>query len=307
MTIRRSGVEWPADPRPDEQRAGPLPDERPADPGPDGRAPVPPPVAVGPEESSRWSWPVPVHVVQALLRLRAALPADDPRHSEIRRHVVELCLPVAHRVARWFRYNGLSQDDLFQVASLGLVQAFNRYDARLGCEFLGFAVPTMCGELRHYLRDRAWTLRVPRAVQETRHTVLRCQEELTQRLRREPAAADVAAHLDLSEAQVIDADLASSARRPQSLNCRVGVDGRIELGDLLGERDAEFERIEYRLTLWKLMAELPGPDRELIAMRFFGDLSQAEIGRRIGISQMHVSRRLKRVLATLRRGLLEDA
>jgi RNA polymerase sigma-B factor len=266
-----------------------------------------PPESAGAAHPRQWKWPVPVDLVQALLQQRLTLPADDPRHGEIRSRVVELCLPVAHRVARWFRFDGLLQDDLVQVASMGLVQALNRYDPRLGFEFLGFAVPTMCGELRHYLRDLTWTLHVPRAVQETRVRVRRGREELTQSLRREPTTGELAVHLDLSEAEVAEADLASSARRPMSLNHHVAADEPVELVELLGDRDAEFERVEYHMDIWKHVAELPDRDRELIAMRFFGELTQKEIGQRMGVSQMHVSRLLNRALAVLRGRLLEDA
>jgi RNA polymerase sigma-B factor len=307
MTIRRCAVMLPGPAAP-EATPTPTADPTPTPTAtPDPTADREPPRSPGPSHPRQWRWPVPVDDVQALLQQRVTLPDDDPRHGEIRSRVVELCLPVAHRVARWFRFDGLPQDDLVQVASMGLVQALNRYDPRLGFEFLGFAVPTMCGELRHYLRDLAWTLHVPRSVQETRVQVRRGRDELTQRLRREPTVQELAAHLDISGTEVAEADIASSARRPMSLNHRVVADEPVELVELLGDRDAEFERVEYHMDIWKHLAELPERDRELIAMRFFGELTQKEIGQRMGVSQMHVSRLLNRALAFLRRRLLEDA
>jgi RNA polymerase sigma-B factor len=251
-------------------------------------------------------WPVPVDVVQALLRQREALAPADPRYSEIGNRVVELCLPVADRIARRFRVRGHSREDLYQVAAVGLMQALNRYDPSRGFEFLAFAVPTMLGELRHYVRDKSGAVRVPRGLQEMRLRVRHAREELTHRLYRTPTVTDLAAYLGATETDVIESDLAAAAHRWFSLNLRVARDRPRDLDELLGEHENGFDRIDYHLSLRRLIRDLSDRDRELLALRFLDDLTQAEISGRLGMSQVHVSRLLSRVLSTLRRRLTED-
>ncbi|GEM_PF-280615 len=243
--------------------------------------------------------------VAALVRRFAVLPAADPERAALRHRVVETCLPYTERLAHRFLGLGEAAADLNQVAVLGLLKAVDGYDPSLNTDFGAYALPTVIGELKRYFRDKGWGVRVPRRLQELRLEINGVRDELTQRLRRSPTVPDIAAHLDVAEDDVIQAMVAATGYRPASLFAPVG-DEEFAPVDRLGDDDPEYDAIELRASVHPLLARLPQRLRQIIAMRFYGNMTQSEIAARLGISQMHVSRLLRHALDRLRHGLLDN-
>jgi RNA polymerase sigma-B factor len=215
-----------------------------------------------------------------------------------REQLVERMLPLAYSLARRYANKGEPLDDLEQVASVGLLKAIDRFDLRRDVKFATFAVPTIAGEIKRHFRDRGWMLRVPRDVQELSARVSRTREELTSDLGRAPSVAELADRAGATAEQVVEALSAGEAYRMMSLDDH-SPDG---LGGLeaLGDFDAEFERTEQRLLLRRGFDELPPREREILRLRFYEGLTQREIADHVGISQMHVSRLIRRSVDALR-------
>lgn len=217
-----------------------------------------------------------------------------------RDELVEHFMPLARSVAR--RYGGHAEalDDVMQVASLGLVKAVDRFDVERGCAFSTFAVPTIAGELRRHLRDRTWAVRPPRALQELALRVDTVAGRLTQQLDRAPTVAELAAALETTDERVLEALRAHGARDRLSLQRNAGDDERSALQELLGECDDGYARAEDRALLDGLLAYLPARTRAALRLRFEADLTQAQIGALLGLSQMQVSRIVRDAIAQLR-------
>ncbi|HKO26137.1 MAG TPA: SigB/SigF/SigG family RNA polymerase sigma factor [Solirubrobacteraceae bacterium] len=224
---------------------------------------------------------------------------DDPA---ARAALVERFLPLAKMLAR--RYNGGAEplDDLVQVASLGLLKAIDRFDPDRGTAFSTFAVPTILGELKRHFRDKGWSVRVPRDLQELTLRVERASDLLEHELRRAPTPSEIADRLAISVEQVLDAYQAAGAHRADSLDRTSSDDDQDDrhLADSLGSEDPGYRQAEDAATLGRLMSVLDNRERELLRLRFAEDLTQSEIGHRLGLSQMHVSRLLRHVVAQLR-------
>ncbi len=236
-----------------------------------------------------------------------SLPADDPRHAELRDELVAGHLPVARHIARRFAHRGEPQDDLEQVAILGLIQAVDRYQPDRGSDFLSFAVPTITGEVRRHFRDHAWAMRVPRRLKDLHVSLGTAVSELSQRLGRAPTATELARHLDLPREEILEGLEASSAYRSSSLDDLLTADQDTPaLEGVVGEADAELDRVEYRTTLAPLLEQLSDRERAILKLRFFGGMTQSQIAQQIGLSQMHVSRLLSRTLARLRSELRDE-
>ena len=231
--------------------------------------------------------------------------ADETERVVLREQFVELCLPFAGRMARRYRGRGETLEDLEQVARLGLVKAIDRYDPERG-SFTAYAVITISGEIKRHFRDRTWGVHVPRRVQDLSLEVGHAMMVLTTELSRRPTSAELAAHLRLPEASVLEALESSAGYSPASLNAPAGLDGSAEFGDLIGGADAELEAIDDKITVAGLLLRLPARERQMLAMRFYGNRTQAEIAAELGISQMHVSRLLSRALGWLREAMLSD-
>lgn len=227
-----------------------------------------------------------------------------------REQLVERYLPLARRLARRYQRSEEPLEDLVQVASLGLLKAVDRYDATRETAFSSFAVPTILGELRRHFRDRTWSVRVPRELQELALRVDKTVVVLSSQHGRAPTVAQIATAVDASEEQVLDALQATGAYRAGSLDAPrsgAGEDSPGEsVADVIGEEEGGFERAEERATLEPAFARITERERLVLALRFGEDLTQAEIGERIGVSQMQVSRLIRHALARLRRGLREE-
>jgi RNA polymerase sigma-B factor len=235
----------------------------------------------------------------------AALPPHHRRRSQLRDRLVEGHLPVAQHIARRFAHRGEPLDDLEQVATLGLINAVDRFEPDRGVDFLSYAVPTITGEVRRHFRDQGWAMRVPRSLKDLHVTIGTAMSELSQQLGRAPTATELSVHLNMPREQVVEGLEAANAYRGKSLDSMLGDgDGTSgTLADAIGTADSELERVEYREALKPLLAELPERERTILMLRFFGNMTQTQIAERVGISQMHVSRLLSQTLAGLRNGL----
>uniref|UniRef100_UPI00047EC3E5 SigB/SigF/SigG family RNA polymerase sigma factor n=1 Tax=Glycomyces arizonensis TaxID=256035 RepID=UPI00047EC3E5 len=234
----------------------------------------------------------------------AGLEAGDPRHAEVRDRLVTGYLPLAEHIAQRFSGKGIAKDDLVQVASVGLIHAVDRFDPAQGADFLSYAVPTVMGEVRRHFRDTSWPMRVPRRLQELRLAINQGNAELAQELGRPASAEELARHLGISVAEVAEGYEARQAYRAVSLDEPPFEDAeRASLAESVGSEDAALEFVENHESLVPLLQGLPERERRILALRYFGDMTQTQIAEEVGISQMHVSRLLNRMLNDLREGL----
>jgi RNA polymerase sigma-B factor len=232
--------------------------------------------------------------------LREYRVTRDPR---IRERLVELNADLVHFIARRFANRGEPLEDIEQVGFLGLIQAIERFDPSLENEFSTFATPTISGEIRRHFRDRSWAVRVPRRLQENYVRVVRAREQLSGELGREPSIAEVAGRVGLEPDEVLAALEVSPAQHTLSLESTGSGnpdEGR-ELGDRLGGEDAGLDRVEMRQIIEQAMAHLTPRERQIMVLRFVEQLPQTEVARRLGISQMHVSRLQRAAIEQLRR------
>jgi RNA polymerase sigma-B factor len=236
-----------------------------------------------------------------LIAALAELPAGHPQRAALRNRTIEAWLPLARHLANRYAGRGEPFDDLFQVAVMGLIKAIDRFDAERGIEFAGFAIPTVVGELKRHFRDRTWSVRVPRRLQELRLAITGANSTLSHTLGRSPTVADIAAHLNISEEDVLEGLEGARAYNSTSLSLPAGDDGIATIGDTIGAQDTAFELAELRIALGPCLATLDEREQRIISLRFYGNLTQTEIAEQIGISQMHVSRLLTRALAKLRK------
>jgi len=215
--------------------------------------------------------------------------------------LAERYLPLARRLALRYRNRGEPLDDLIQVASVGLVNAVQRWDPDRGTTFATFAVPTILGELRRYFRDTTWAVRPPRSAQELSLAVSKARDRLWQQGSRAPTVADIAASLGRSEEEVLDGLKAGGAHRAESLDEPIaeGGDETITSIDALGGPEPGYGRVENVLVLDQVIAILDEQARAVVRMRFLEDLLQREIAQRLGCSQMQVSRILRDSLSAL--------
>jgi RNA polymerase sigma-B factor len=216
-----------------------------------------------------------------------------------RRELFERFMPLAHRLAHRYGWHRDQIDDLVQVASVGLVKAINRFDHERGVAFTSYAVPTIVGELKRHLRDTGWALHVPQRMQERALEVGRASDELRIRLGRSPTTDEVARQVGLTADAVAEAVEAASAFETVPLD-RPRDDDVEGPGIVLAFEDQRFDLVEYEATIAPALAALPPRERLILRMRFEEDMTQAEIADRIGVSQMHVSRLLRRSLGRLR-------
>lgn len=224
--------------------------------------------------------------------------------EELTRQLIETNAAVARSMASRYRNRGIDLDDLEQVALLGLTKAAQRFDPHAGHDFLSFAVPTVRGELRRHFRDSGWMVRPPRRVQDLQTRIASAQEELESRLGRSPRPSEVAAHLDESTSDIVEALAADGCFTPTSLDARVA-DGSSSLGDLLGEEDRSLAQAEAKVMLDPLMRGLTARDRRIVRLRYYQEQTQQEIATSVGLTQAQVSRVLTRILTDLKAGLVD--
>ena len=218
-----------------------------------------------------------------------------------REELVKRCLPLARELARRYTYTDEPFDDLLQVASLGLIKAIDRFDPDRGAKFSSYAAPTILGELKRHFRDKGWALHVPRDLQERTLVVSREAEAFSKRHGRSPKPREVASAIGCSVEEVLEAQQAASSYQAASLDAPTARDddGAAPLVELLGGEDSGYDLVAERDAIASEWKELPDVECSVIELRFMHGLNQREIGERIGYSQMHVSRLLRRALSRL--------
>jgi RNA polymerase sigma-B factor len=223
------------------------------------------------------------------------------RDPMLREQLVHRYLPLARYAAGQYARGNEPFDDLMQVASVGLLKAIDRFDPDNGAAFSSYALPTMTGELRRHFRDRGWAIRPPRDLQEQALLVERATDELRRETGRSPAIDDIAQHTGLSAEAVLEAREALSARTAASLSAPTGHDDDEDFGieSRFGVDDGGFDAVEARTTIEAMTRVLTAREREIIRLRFEEDLTQAEIGELVGLSQMHISRMLRTAIQRL--------
>jgi RNA polymerase sigma-B factor len=239
---------------------------------------------------------------ERMAELFTRLPDDAAAREEL----VHLYHPLAEYLARKFAGRGEAVEDLIQVASIGLLNAIDRFDMSREVQFPTYAAVTIVGELKRHFRDKGWSVRVPRRLQEVGLRVNRVLGELWQELGRSPTVAEIARKLELSEEQVLEAMEAMQAYSTTSLDAPIGEDG-LTHGDMLPQDDDSLELLEAWASVGPMLRELPQRERRILYLRFFKGLTQTEIAEQLGISQMHVSRLLSQTLAQLRGAVKEPS
>ncbi|OKK22929.1 RNA polymerase subunit sigma [Streptomyces sp. CB00455] len=246
---------------------------------------------------------------KAFFERLATLEEGTRERQYVRNTLIEMNLSLVQFAARRFRNrtDGTEMEDLIQVGTVGLIKAIDRFDPSMGNEFATLALPYITGEIKRHFRDTSWAVRVPRRLQELRIELARGKEELSSVLDRAPTVKELAAHLELDEEAVIEGLVAANGHSSQPLETEQNESSDTPsraLADTLGEDDPAMELFEDLHTLAPLLEQLDGRDKLILQMRFGQEMTQAQIGERLGISQMQVSRLLTRTLNRLREGML---
>ncbi|GGS11853.1 RNA polymerase sigma factor [Streptomyces humidus] len=235
------------------------------------------------------------------------LEEGTPEYQYARNTLIEMNMSLVRYAAGRFRSRGPEEmEDIVQVGMIGLIKAIDRFELTREVEFTSFAVPYIVGEIKRFFRDTSWAVHVPRRLQEARVQLARANEELRSRLGRTPTTRELSELMSLPEEEVVDAQLASNGYRSASLDAAISgsEDGESALADFIGDEDAALGLVEDFHALAPMLAELDERDRRIIHWRFVEELTQKEIGERLGVSQMHVSRLITRMLTRLREGML---
>jgi RNA polymerase sigma-B factor len=223
----------------------------------------------------------------------------------VREELTRRFLPLAEYLARRFSGRGESQDDLFQVASLGLLNAIDRFDLERDVQFSTYAAVTMVGELKRHFRDKGWAVRVPRRLQEIGLRMNTVLPELSQELGRSPTVGELAVRCEANAEEILEAMEASHAYAISSLDAPATEEGAAPI-EVLGFEDPSLALLEEWASIAPAVRDLPQRDRTVLYLRFFRGLTQSEIAREVGVSQMHVSRILSQTLRTLREAVASE-
>ncbi|MBA2579249.1 MAG: SigB/SigF/SigG family RNA polymerase sigma factor [Thermoleophilaceae bacterium] len=217
------------------------------------------------------------------------------REALVRRH-----LPLVRSLARRYAGRGEALEDIEQVGTIGLIKAIDRYELSREVALTTYATPNVVGEIKRHFRDKAWTIRVPRHLQELNGKLSKAIERLTATLGRSPTIAEIAAHVDATPEDVLEAFEAGAAYSPASLSVGTSWDGDLDPMEMIGAEDAGFELADHRTRLEPALSGLSAREREILRLRFDEGLTQTQIAELVGISQMHVSRLIRRSLERMR-------
>jgi RNA polymerase sigma-B factor len=241
-----------------------------------------------------------------LLRMIRTLPRGSARREVACEVLVTRYRPLVRSCVLRYRNSTESQEELMQVGYVGLLKAINNFDPEVGTSLAGYAQPCVSGEVKRHFRDKRWQVHVKRSLQELRLELRKAASQLTNEFGRIPTDTELAEHLGVTEADVRDARQADLAFQATSLDSPVtSQDGAASLADLIGAEDPQLEHVIDMQAVWAHWAELPEREQQLLLLRFYGNMTQSEIGEHLGISQMHVSRLLAGALSFLRRRLVE--
>lgn len=226
--------------------------------------------------------------------------------KRVRDQLIEHHLYIAEILAKKYVNKGIEYDDLFQVASMGLIFAIDRFDVSKGYEFSSFATPTIVGEIKRYFRDKSWVIKVPRRIQELSKKVNNAVIELSQEMQKKPSVDEIANYLEISPEEVIEVIDASQVYAPQSLDKTLDSnndDKETSFGDLLGVEDTSFESIEVMDFIKNTMEKLKDIEKKILVYRYFDKMTQIAIADELGVSQMTVSRIEKKIIKKFRQEL----
>ncbi|GAA2425610.1 SigB/SigF/SigG family RNA polymerase sigma factor [Streptomyces coeruleofuscus] len=227
-----------------------------------------------------------------------------------RNTLIEMNMSLVRFAAGRFRGRGDDMEDIVQTGMIGLIKAIDRFELSREVEFTSFALPYIVGEIKRFFRDTTWAVHVPRRLQELRVELAKAREELASRLDREPTVTELATLMNISEKEVVEGQIAANGYNSSSLDAALTGDGpeggEAVLADFIGVEEDGLRLVEDFHSLAPLMAELSERDRQILHMRFVEEATQAEIGERLGCSQMHVSRLIKRIIMRLREGMLGE-
>ncbi|SFI19990.1 RNA polymerase, sigma 37 subunit, RpsB/SigB [Tindallia magadiensis] len=230
----------------------------------------------------------------------------ENRDVSIRNELVKRHLFIAEILSRKYVNKGIDYEDIYQVASLGLIYAIERFDTDRGYEFSSFATPTIIGEIKKYFRDKGWSIRVPRRIQELSKKINTTKSTLQQELQRTPKIKDIAEYLQCTEEEVIEAMEANQVYTPKSLDLTYdneGEDKDIQFMDLIGEPDKMFDFIENRDFIYQAMEKLNEVERIVLQDRFFESKTQMQVATTLQVSQMTVSRMEKKIIEKFKKEL----
>ncbi|WP_310435500.1 RNA polymerase sigma factor SigF [Streptomyces sp. 3330] len=240
----------------------------------------------------------------------AVLEEGTREYQYARNTLIEMNMSLVRFAAGRFRGRGDDMEDIVQTGMIGLIKAIDRFEVSREVEFTSFALPYIAGEIKRFFRDTTWAVHVPRRLQELRVELAKARDELSSRLDRDPTVSELATLMNLSEGQVVEAQIAANGYNSSSLDAALTGDGpdhgEAVLADFIGVEEEGLRLVEDFHSLAPLMAELSERDRQIIHLRFVEEATQAEIGERLGCSQMHVSRLIKRIIVRLRQGMLGE-
>ncbi|PWI18015.1 B/F/G family RNA polymerase sigma-70 factor [Streptomyces sp. Act143] len=238
----------------------------------------------------------------------AVLEEGTPEHQYARNTLIEMNMSLVRFAAKRFRSSGQDMEDVIQVGTIGLIKAIDRFEVSRDVQFTSFSVPYIVGEIKRFFRDTSWSVHVPRRLQEARSELAKAVDELGSRLGRAPKVSELAELMCLTEDEVIEAQIAANGYTSASLDAAVGNDPDEEnatLAHFVGQEEPDFALVEDYHALAPLIADLSERDRLILHLRFVEELTQAQIGERLNISQMHVSRLISRILTGLRAQMLD--
>ncbi|MBQ0826914.1 RNA polymerase sigma factor SigF [Streptomyces tagetis] len=250
------------------------------------------------------------HLSRPFFQRLAALEEGTHEYQYARNTLIEMNMSLVRFAAGRFRGRGDDMEDIVQTGMIGLIKAIDRFELSREVEFTSFALPYIVGEIKRFFRDTTWAVHVPRRLQELRVELAKAREELSSRLDREPTVAELATLMNIGEKEVVEGQIASNGYNSSSLDAALTGDGpengESVLADFIGVEEQGLRLVEDFHSLAPLMAELSERDRQILHMRFVDEATQAEIGERLGCSQMHVSRLIKRIITRLREGMLGE-
>ena len=223
--------------------------------------------------------------------------------TNAREELIERHLPLVRSLARRYAGRGEALEDIEQVGAIGLIKAIDRFELSRDVSLATYATPNVVGEIKRHFRDKGWAVRVPRALQELNASMSGAIERLTVKLSRSPSIGEIAAELETTPEQVLEALEVGSAYSTVSLSSGPSGEEELDPMETIGSEDEEFERSEQRAALAPALERLPSREREILRMRFEEGLPQTQIAQRVGLSQMHVSRLIRKSLSVMREEL----
>ncbi|MEC3882462.1 RNA polymerase sigma factor SigB [Halobacillus sp. HZG1] len=235
---------------------------------------------------------------------------ENPRDEEIQEKVVLVYKDLVESIARKYSKNSTIHEDLVQVGMLGLLAAIRRYDADFGKSFESFAIPTIIGEIKRFIRDKTWSVHVPRRIKELGPKIKKVSEELTNTLQRSPSVKEIADELEVSEEDILETMEMGKSYKALSVDRKIEADSdgsTVTILDLIGNQEDGYSNIDQRMLLEKILPILSEREQEILQCTYFENMSQKDTGERLGISQMHVSRLQRRALRKLREALQSES